>query len=332
MIINEFSFLRLLSDGETHSTQSISKYFQCTSFEIFNVLRDVSELGINLIEFNNKGYWLKDSINWLNSESVLKNINQYPNVYPFDLIITDSVDSTNNFLINRLEKIEEQENYKRILVIASELQTNGRGRLGRSWVSGLGESLTFSMGWYFNSDISKLSGLSLVIGIAIIRVFNSLSIHNVNLKWPNDIIFNYKKLGGILIEFRQSKPNRLPFIVIGIGINFNLSRNSRSLIKQDATDLFAITNKNIDRNLMLSALLSELQNVLIKFEKYGLNYFMEEWINYHAFQGKKVSLYLPDNSVIEGTVDGVGHDGSLILITKAGRSFYNIGDISLRLK
>ena len=331
MIINELSFLRLLSDGEIHSIESISKYFQCTSFEIFNVLRDVSELGINLIEFNNKGYWLKDSINWLNSDFVLKNINQHPNFCSLDLMIVDSVDSTNNFLINRLEKNEGLENYKGILVIASELQTKGRGRLGRSWLSGLGQSLTFSLGLYFTLDISKLSGLSLVIGIAIIRVFNSLSINNVNLKWPNDIIFNNSKLGGILIEFRQSNPKRLPFIVIGIGINFKLSKYSRSLIDQDVTDLFTITNKNIDRNLMLSALLSELQNVLIKFEKYGFNYFMEEWINYHAFQGKKISLYLPDKSVIEGTVDGVGHDGSLILITKKGRSFYNIGDISMRL-
>lgn len=104
------------------------------------------------------------------------------------------------------------------------------------------------------------------------------------------------------------------------------------MVKQNIIDLFTITGVSIDRNLILGRLLSELHKVLIDFEKYSFNYFMEEWISYHGFEGKKVNLFLPNDSVIEGIASGVDPNGALVLLTEEGKKIFNVGDISLRLK
>ncbi len=270
-----------------------------------------------------------DPIRWLNSNLILENLTFSVNSKFFDLKILDSIDSTNSFLLRDLKR--QYGNTDCISVVAAELQTNGRGRLGRTWHSGLGNGLTFSLKWCFNRNVSELSGLSLVIGIAIIRVLGSFSINNVNLKWPNDILFHHHKLAGVLIELRGETLGP-SCAVIGIGINFNLSKNIRSAIEQKVTDLFTITGDYIDRNLVLSALLSELRNILISFEKNGFTHFKKEWISYHAFEGKEIYLTLPSNSVIEGIVDGINDDGALLLITATGKNSYDIGDITLRVK
>ena len=331
MNARKISVLRLLSDGEIHSVTSIAAYIQCSTTEIHNTLRHINIPNIILIVFNNKGYWWKNPFNWLNEDLIFKNLVRNIVDKVIYLRILDHVDSTNNYLLlNELEKRHDINDC--ISVVAAELQTNGRGRWGRSWHSGLGESLTFSIGWLTSRSISCLTGLSLVIGIAIIRVFNSLAIKNVYLKWPNDILFNNKKLGGILIELRKKKTDSTTYCVIGIGINFRLSDNIKCLVKQNIIDLFTITGVSIDRNLILGRLLSELHKVLIDFEKYSFNYFMEEWISYHGFEGKKVNLFLPNDSVIEGIASGVDPNGALVLLTEEGKKIFNVGDISLRLK
>lgn len=268
-------------------------------------------------------------ISWLNSDTILRNLTSNTNFRLFDLIILQSIDSTNNFLLKNLEI--QQEKNTHISVVAAELQTAGRGRLGRTWYSELGSSLTFSLRWHFNHSISELSGLSLVIGIAIIRVLKSFSIKDVSLKWPNDILFHRYKLAGVLIELRGEICG-FSCAVIGIGINFNLSNKIKSVIEQEVTDLSTITGKHIDRNLVLGALLSELRDILIAFEKYGFIHFKKEWISYHALEGREIYLALPNNSVIEGIVDGIDDNGALFLITAAGRNSYNVGDVSLRVK
>lgn len=322
-----FRILRLLDDGEFHSGALLAKQLQCSRAKISKALKHADILGTDLTKLCGRGYRWENPVLWLDANSIFRN----PSINSrfFDLKIFDFIDSTNSFLLNDLEK--KRSNIDRISVVIAELQTNGRGRLGRSWYSGLGDSLTFSLRWRFEHGMSALSGLSLVIGVAIIRVLKSFSIINVSLKWPNDILFYHHKLAGVLIELRGEilGPS---YAVIGIGINFRLSEIIKSSIEQRVIDLFTITGKRIDRNLILGALLSELRNILTDFEKQGFTYFREEWIIYHAYEGKTVYITLPNNSVIEGIVDGVSDDGALCLITNTGRKFYNAGDISVRIK
>lgn len=262
----------------------------------------------------------------LNKDKILRFTSN--SLFTFDLNIFNIIDSTNSFLLKNFNRLRLDSD--RIPVVAAEIQTKGRGRVGRSWYSELGSGLTFSLLWRFRNGIAELAGLSLAIGIAIVRVLRSFSIGQVNLKWPNDILYNNCKLGGILIELR-GKVTGPSYAVIGIGINFDLSPSLKSIIQQDITDLYQITGKHFDRNVILSALLLELCDILSNFEVHGFSFFKDEWINYHAYHGKHVKLILPNNLTVSGKVDNVNSDGSISLLTFAGRRSYSVGDISMRL-
>ncbi|MBL8498274.1 MAG: biotin--[acetyl-CoA-carboxylase] ligase [Nitrosomonas sp.] len=271
---------------------------------------------------------------WLDSERILNEAKLSNDSY--EITIIDVTKSTNNYLLDQYKEkyIDNQRNPKNTSIVAAELQTSGRGRFDRRWYSGLGGSLTFSIGrWCKQEDISAFAGLSLVIGLAILRTLNHYSIFDVCLKWPNDIVSDarYQKLAGVLVDFK-SHAHRLSYAVIGIGINFNLNNEVKAHIEYPVTDLYSLSGRMIDRSVFCGTLLAKLHHMLIDFEKYGFTYFKEEWISSHAFEEKVINLILPDCSVIEGIARGIGDDGSLRLVTEQGTKSFHVGDVSLRIK
>lgn len=280
-----------------------------------------------MIQFIEGNVSLQNSLALLDTEIILKYLGVESNY--FSLNVFDSIESTNTFLIDFFKSNKVSNKSSLIHVAVAEVQTKGRGRNGRSWVSGFGESLTFSINWHFKEQPSfQLSSLSLVVGIALIRVFKSFSIEHIYLKWPNDVLFNHHKLAGVLIELRSGMEKRCN-AVIGIGINFNLSNTTRTNIAAETTDLFQMTGKLFDRNLVLSVLLIELRKVISDFEKFGFCFLKNEWLSYHAYEGKRVCLKTPKNQIM-GIVNGVDDDGALFLLTDSGREIFNVGDVSLR--
>lgn len=215
-------------------------------------------------------------------------------------------------------------------VAVAEMQTNGRGRVQRKWLSGLGNGLTLSVKWIFPAGIANLSSLSLLVSLAITRILKSIASIDIKVKWPNDVIHHHKKLGGILIEGRYESTGEF-IAIIGIGINIKLSENIKLNIDREITDLFEATGLAFDRNLILSELLDELIDILNEFEQSGFAPFKDEWIRYHAYQGEFVKLLMPDNSEILGFVAGIGDDGAICLRTADGDTKYFVnGEISLR--
>ncbi|MDO8333265.1 MAG: biotin--[acetyl-CoA-carboxylase] ligase [Nitrosomonas sp.] len=320
-----FPILRILSDKQIHSCESLSESLNCPQSVISDSLGILENLGIKLIKIQNIGFHWPNPVVWLDSKKIKQNLNNHKN--SIDIVILDFIGSTNDFLHVKSTSVQAS---KTIRVVAAELQFDGRGRLGRKWQSGLGDSLTFSLKWNSVRSAYTLSGLSLIVGVAIIRVLKSFSIHDVSIKWPNDVVFNYKKLAGILVEMRENALGSRD-VIIGVGINFNLSKSLYRDVSSHICDLFDISGTIFDRNLIFGSLISELVGMLYSFEEHGFAYFKDEWIGYHAFEGKHAYLLLPDNSVIEGIIDGVSDDGALSLVTSRGREFYKVGDISLRL-
>lgn len=321
------SILHLLNDNRFYSVEYLAKQLNCSRTAITKALNTIKNLGINISNIPEKGYRCHDSFVWLNRDVIF----QYHSLISksYNLMIFDIIESTNKFLLNYPKEKQSCNAY--VPVVTSEIQTYGRGRGGRLWYSGVGTNLAFSLRWRFDQGIYVLSGLSLVIGLAIVRTMRSLTNLEFNLKWPNDILFDNHKLAGVLIELRGNAIGP-SFAVIGIGINFNLHESFTHAIDQKVTDLSTITGAKLNRNLVLSALLLELQIVLTQFHTCGFIPFKDEWIKCHAFHGKDVNLIMQDGSVIEGTVDGVNDDGSICLFTATGKNSYHIGDISLRLK
>ena len=189
--------------------------------------------------------------------------------------------------------------------------------------------MTFSIKWTFPSSFPDLTCIGLIVSVALIRVLVSFFSNDIRVKWPNDIIFDNKKLAGILIEGKKGADGSF-VAIIGIGINFKLSNSIKMELDNKVTDLYEITGQVLDRNFIFGLVLQELVKVLRKFEQSGFASFQNEWIEYHAYQGKFVRLILPGDMEVQGVVRGINHDGSIYLETSNGYESFNIGEISLR--
>ena len=247
----------------------------------------------------------------------------------FKLEILDETDSTNSNLMRQIASYKNSQSVSHATCVAAQVQTKGRGRRGRSWQAGLGASLTFSLLWMFQCGASGLSGLSLAVGVALIRALHELGIAEAQLKWPNDVLINGKKLAGILIEL-QGDMEGPSTAVIGIGINMNLPETLRSAIDQPAVDLHSVTTESINPNELLGYILKHLADVLSDFERDGFSSVHQEWSKYHAYDAKPVRLLMPDGREIEGVVNGVAENGILLVQTASGLQRFSSGEISMR--
>jgi BirA family transcriptional regulator, biotin operon repressor / biotin---[acetyl-CoA-carboxylase] ligase len=318
-----FPILHLLADGQFHSGEALAQHFKVTRATIWNAVKHAESLGVEVFSVRGRGYKLPQAIELLDKNEVLQAIGEQRAW--FNLQILDEVKSTNTYLM-------QNKNAAHASCVAAHVQTHGKGRRGRAWVSQLGASLTFSLLWRFQCGAAALSGLSLCVGVALIRALNSLGVNDVLLKWPNDVLIldenkQGKKLAGILIEL-QGDLEGPSAAVIGIGINLNLPKKVLQSIDQPAIDLASV--KAIDQNVLLGTLLKHLADVLSGFETHGFIGLRDEWLGYHAYENKPVRMLLPNGTDVSGVVKGVAEDGILLVETALGLQRFSAGEISLR--
>ncbi len=306
--------LRILSDGRFHSGENIAKALGVSRSSIWNAAKSIEDAGIDLSRVKGRGYRLEKPMEWLDRESL-------PSTCAFDVEIVDTIDSTNSELLRR--------NGPHGKVIAAEMQSMGRGRMGRSWLGEPGGSLTFSLAWKFDRGAGFLSGLSLAVGIALARAMMDCGIEGIRLKWPNDVLYNFHKLAGILIEVKGDMLGPT-LAVIGIGINFSLSEKTKQHIDQAVIGLSSMPVANPGRNRLFHAVLSRLFDVLGQFEKSGFAPFKEEWLRLNAYDNKPVRLKLPSGKIEEGHVAGVSDRGEILIDSDQGTIAFASGEVSLR--
>lgn len=322
-----FPILNLLADGQFHSGEALAQRFKVTRATIWNAIKHAESLGVEVFSVRGRGYKLPQAIELLDEKLVLAAIGEQRAW--FKLEILNEVASTNTYLM-------QQKGAAHATCAAAHIQTKGKGRRGRTWVSQLGASLTFSLIWRFSCGAAGLSGLSLAVGVALIRVFNSLGVNNVRLKWPNDVLVTEKdtpkKLAGILIEL-QGDLEGPSAAVIGVGVNLNLPKNVLDSIDQPAIDLMSaqsINQSKINQSMLLGLILKHLADVLSTFESHGFVGLRDEWLSYHAYQNKPVKMLLPNGTDVQGVVKSVADDGILLVETALGLQRFSAGEISLR--
>jgi BirA family transcriptional regulator, biotin operon repressor / biotin---[acetyl-CoA-carboxylase] ligase len=317
-----FPILKQLADGKFHSGEALAAHFGVTRATIWNAAQHAQSLGIEIFSVRGRGYKLPQPIDFLDETEVLKAIGEQRAW--FNLTILDEVPSTNTYLMQQATK-----GAAHVSCVAAHVQSKGRGRRGRTWVSALGSSLTFSLLWRFQCGAAALSGLSLAVGVALIRALASIGVNNAQLKWPNDVLVENKKLAGILIDL-QGDLDGPSAAVIGVGVNFNLPENVLKNIDQPAIDLARVSAEPINQNVLLGTLLKHMADALSEFEQHGFLSVREEWMRYHAYQQKPVRMLLPDGRNVQGTVSGVAEDGILLVETALGLQRFSAGEISLR--
>ena len=325
-----FTLLRMLADGEFHSGEMLAQQLGISRASVSNALHGMESYGLKLYSVRGRGYCLSNPPQWLDVKRIADHMGERSK--NFHLEILDSAVSSNTLLLQRAKLDVVDGGAPSGSVLAVEWQSGGRGRLGRTWHSGLGNALTFSLLWRFDCGLSALSGLSLAAGVALIRALHGLGLESVRLKWPNDVLGGNRKVAGILIE-AQGDMLGPSAVVIGIGLNLSLQQQVLSQIDQPVTclaDMLTEPSAVPERNHLLAVILLELDGVLREFAEHGFAALREEWQSYHAFQHQPVQVLLPDGVRVDGIVQGVADDGALKMETLHGIRRFNVGEVSLR--
>ena len=242
----------------------------------------------------------------------------------FAILLLDNCESTSSLLLERAQ----QQDVPSGSVVVCERQTAGRGRRGRSWLSAPGDSLTFSLLWRFPAGMPPPMGLSLAVGVAAARALEGMGAAGVKLKWPNDILADGAKLGGILVETVTQGGRHVA--VIGMGINVRLPREIATAVDTEAGALVSVMSYAPSRNLLLANLLMALAAMLDEFGRVGFSGFVEEWQSRNAHTGQNVRILADGVASMEGRCAGVDNDGALLLETQAGVCRIVSGEVSLR--
>jgi BirA family biotin operon repressor/biotin-[acetyl-CoA-carboxylase] ligase len=238
----------------------------------------------------------------------------------FDIDVLASCDSTNAVLLSRAEAGAPSGT-----VIIAEEQTAGRGRRGRQWFASPGDSLTFSLLWRFAPNTAP-AGLSLAVGVGVANALLRVGAGNTALKWPNDILRDGRKLGGILVELVPGAPHAA---VIGIGINLRLPAGMPEDVRATSAAICAADDV-MDQNDVYAAVLLELLATLESFATGGFAAIRPEWMAHHAFQDAAISLLSDFSAPRSGICRGVGSDGALLLEVDGRVERILSGEISLR--
>lgn len=315
-----FKVLRLLTHEHFQSGERIAERLGISRASVHNAVRQAQELGVDIHSVRGRGYRLAQPHSWLDSEQAESAIKPLG----FHLTVHDQLDSTNNRLMAL-----GQAGAKHGAVLAAEWQTGGKGRRGRAWLSPLGGGLAFSVLWRFNKAASDLSCLSLAVGLGLARALRKQGLADVQLKWPNDVMHQGRKLAGILIEL-QGEALGPSMAVIGVGVNVRLPEALRSGIDQPVTDLAEGLGIVVDRNRLLIECLKQLHEVLELYVTTGFSGLRAEWEASHAFHGREVHMFAAQGESWQGRVAGIDEAGALLLDTPQGQRRFYSGEMSLR--
>lgn len=318
--------IRLLADGEFHSGTDLGERLGVSRAAVFKGIEALAEIGLEIERVAGRGYRLAAPLEPLERRRILKHLGDDAPAIKDRLTVLDEVDSTNQYLLAQAAAGVAAFHGG---VCLAEAQPRGRGRRGRSWVTTSYHNLMLSFGWRFEAGPGALAGLSLAAGVAVLRALERYGLRGAALKWPNDILWENRKLAGLLADM-QGEAAGPSFIVLGVGINGYLAPRDAAHIDQPWTDVRTATGKRVERNRLAALVISELLRAFTRFEKEGFAPFRETWERHHLYQGRRVRL-VQDERVHSGEVEGVDEQGALLLREAGGRvrKFYS-GDVSLR--
>ncbi len=320
-----YRLIRLLADGRFHSGEALGAVAGVSRAGIWKAVRRLHDLGLEVDAVRGRGYRLTEALDLLDEAAILAALGADGARRIARLELLPVVDSTNRRLMEAARGDAPSGS-----ACLAEMQREGRGRHGRTWVSPFAANLYLSLLRRFAAGPAALGGLSLVAGVAAVAALGDLGIGGIGLKWPNDLVWNGRKLGGILVDVagEGAGPSHA---VVGIGINVAMPAAAGERIGQPWIDLGAITGTRVGRNALAGALLARLSEALERFAALGFEPFAEQWRRLDAVAGRVVDLHLPDG-VVSGIGAGVDAQGALLLRVGGRRARFTAGELRLRVR
>lgn len=260
-----------------------------------------------------------DDIEFLSAESLRRAVAAETLQWISRLEVRPSIGSTNAELVARgvSESVDGA-------VLAAEVQTAGRGRRGRTWLSPFGRNLAVSAGMAVARPAVEIGALGLAIGLAVRDALGGIGVPGVELKWPNDVLVEGRKVAGILIELVRTSPVE---VVIGIGINVGCGAAVASRVDQTVADV-AETVPDVSRNALLAHLLDRVLARTRAFEAGGFAPMRAQWQRAHRYHGRTVTVVTPTERVTG--VAGVADSGALLLAVDGVEREFTGGEVTVR--
>lgn len=250
-----------------------------------------------------------------------------------EIIFFESVDSTNDAAMEIGAKREDPEG----IVVIADGQKSGKGRLGRSWISPPGGNLYFTLLLRPSFPPREAPFLTLMAAVAVVSAIREHTGLKAVIKWPNDILVDSKKTGGILMEMR-SDANRINLLALGIGVNVNLFPEMLPEgVREVTTTLKQEAGRSIDRVQLFEVMLSSLEHwykILLNGDQKIL---FNEWLSLDSTIGRRIKVersgLSEEDKIISGIAEGIGYDGQLLIRLSSGKiEKVSAGDVTILKK
>lgn len=315
--------LTALADGATVSGSQLAERTGVTRAAIWKQVESLRARGVPVQSQGNAGYRLPWPLQLLSLPAIHAALPQEAGKHLGTLELHWDIDSTSSEIQRRAGSLPD------LSMVLAESQSAGRGRRGRSWLSPPGLNIYLSCLKRFDAGFASLSGLSLAVGVIVMRALAALGIGGAGLKWPNDVLSDGGKLAGILVELSGEYQGPCAAI-IGVGLNVRLTPALRAQAGQPVNDLVSLSGGVApDRNRVAAALVGALVDGLRQFEHNGFAAFVDEYAGHDLLRGQPLRLHGALGE-LEGTGAGVDARGALLLQTGDGVRAIDSADVSVR--
>ncbi len=319
--------LNILKDAQGNfvSGEFLAKNFSVTRTAIWKHINALKKIGYEISSVEKQGYKLEKMPDLLLPEIIQPTLQTKILGLGKKFVYLDSIDSTNNFA----KKIATEGAIDGTVIVA-EQQTGGKGRLDRKFFSPPGKSIFTSVILRPNCTPKDAPKFTLTAAVAVALAMQKFNL-KAEIKWPNDIMHGDKKIVGILTEMNAAI-EKINFIVVGIGINVNISRKDFPAdIQNIASSLSELAGKNLVRKDFFRTLLEEFDKLYCLIHADGFEKIFELWRQFNITLGHEVKVISAESgkSFIGKAVD-IDSDGALIVETQNGRQTVYAGDVSIR--
>jgi BirA family biotin operon repressor/biotin-[acetyl-CoA-carboxylase] ligase len=322
--------LALLADGRLRSGQGLAALLGVSRAAVWKAVERLRAQGIDVDAEPRRGYRLKGAVELFDVGRIRAELDANATAVLRSLELKFEVDSTNSHLLER-----RAPPYGFADVCLCELQHAGRGRRGRAWIAPFGSGLAVSLSWTFRDTIRDLPALSLCVGVALVRALSRTGARGLRLKWPNDLWFEDRKIGGVLTELR-AEAGGPAHVVIGLGLNVALPPEARRAIEAAGAPyavgaLADACPEPPSRNRVVGLAVNELIAMLPEFERGGFAPFRAEWLALDALRDRSVQVVMGEDR-IAGRALGVDDGGALCVSVGGRKRTFVSGEVSLRLE
>jgi BirA family biotin operon repressor/biotin-[acetyl-CoA-carboxylase] ligase len=325
---SRIALLALLADGRLHPGPALATSLGLSRTAVWKLVAELRRLGIEIQSVERRGYQLRGPCELLDGKLIREAAAMCGPPLPGELDVLFCADSTNEYLY---ASPAPRAGHPRI--VFAEIQRSGRGRRGRSWHAPFGSGLTFSIAWTYPEVPSDLSALSLAIGVQVADALRAAGAAETMLKWPNDIVWRQRKLGGLLIQLKLEAGGAAS-VVVGLGLNTALAPDARERLAASGAaptaDLKeAAGGLALGRNAVAGRVAAAICAGLERFGREGFAPFAARWQELDSLAQAPVSVSHA-TGLVDGKALGADRDGALLVEVDGRVERFLAGDVSLR--